>query len=315
MLQKYLDNLLEVGTVKEEDGYVLGYYNNRVPVYGLYLKPKKDSILERVEIMAKGKFKLEADSENYAQEARVVFFEKLGEYLKEHGEPITEKDVDNMNAWLYKTCYNHMANIAILMKSGASVCDRETGEFSIVHLLSLDADDDLSNMLQGEVEDTLHNSSKDSFSHFRIWFNENKHKILTKKQLAYLEDENSVDIKNRAKINKTISERINTKYSDTTITEERVKKIKKRKAVLRDILINAQPRHLMCSLVKHMKDEPWLIEEVYGLSFDTCKMITNACSNIRVYECTESGVEEIRKCLESINGYFSTILTGLEKKL
>lgn len=315
MLQKYLDSLLEVGTVKEGDEYVQGYYNNRVPVYGLYLKAKKDTILERVEIMAKGKFKLEADSENYAQEARAVFFEKLGEYLKEHGEPATEKDIDSMNALLYKSCANHMADIAKLMKSGSSICDRETGQFSIVHLLSLDTEDEFSQALQGEVEEVLNNNSKDSFSHFRLWFNENKHKILTKKQLAYLEDESSVLPNHRARMNKTISERINRKYSDTTITEERIKKIQSKISVLRNILIQAEPRHFMFALVKNMKEESWLVDEVYGLSFDTCKMITNACSDIKKYDCIEGRVNEIRNSLEHLNGYFSTILEGLEKKL
>lgn len=315
MLQKYLDGLLEVGTVKEGDEYVQGYYNNRVPVYGLYLKAKKDTILERVEIMAKGKFKLEADSENYAQEARVVFFEKLEGYLKEHGEPATEKEINQMNGLLYKMCRDHMVDIARGMKSNPLVCDKESGNFIVVHLLSLDTEDEFSQTLQGEVENVLNTNSKDSFSHFRLWFNENKYKILTKKQLAYLEDENTVLPNHRARMNRTICERINKNYSDTTITEERIKKIQLKISVLRNILIQAEPRHFMSALVRNMKEESWLVDEVYGLSFDTCKMITNACSDIKKYDCIKGRVDEIRNSLEHLNDYFSTILKGLEKKL
>ena len=277
MIQKYLDDLLEVSTVKEGNEYVLGYYNNRVPVYGLYLKAKKDSILERVEIMAKGKFKLELDAENYAQEARVVFFEKLKEYLEKYDEPSTEEDVHNMNGLLYKSCQNHMMDIAKLMKSGASICDRGTGEFSIVQLLSLDAGDDFSQALQGEVEDILNTSSKESFSYFRIWFNENKESILTKKQLAYLEDEQSIMETNRARMNKTISERIYRSYTDESIAKHRISRISSRIDILNKILKSRTDRHLMFEIVQQMKNEPWLIDNVYSLSFKTCTMITEAC--------------------------------------
>lgn len=316
MLQKYLDGLLEVGTVKEGDEYVQGYYNNRVPVYGLYLKAKKDTILERVEIMAKGKFKLEADSENYAQEARVVFFEKLEGYLKEHGEPITEKEIDSMNALLYKSCANHMADIAKLMKSGSSICDRETGQFSIVHLLSLDAEDEFSQTLQGEVEDILSMKSKESFSHFRLWFNENKGNILTKKQLAYLEDEQIVpDPSNKIKINRAISERIYRSYTDNSIIKYRIEKIEHRKEMLTDIITGSNTdRQLIYKIVNKMKTETWLLESMYSLSFKTCSMLTNACKNVE-YICDSESIIEIREELQRLYDYFSRAVEDFRKKL
>lgn len=315
MIQKYLDDLLEIGTVKEGSEYVLGYYHNRVPVYGLYLKAKKGSILERVEIMAKGKFKLEMDAENYAQEVRAKFFEILAEYLKENGEPTTDKEVDNMNALLYKSCQNHMTDIAKLMKSGASICDRTTGDYSIVQLLSLDSGDEFSQALQGEVEEALNTNSKESFSYFRVWFNENKDKILTKKQLAYLEDEQSIMETNRARMNKTISERIYRNYTDESIIKHRIGKIKHRKEVLEDIMLHSKTdRQLVHKIVNKMKKESWLLESMYSLSFNTCSMITKACKD-REYDCKSECVVEIREELQTLYDYILKVLEGLEKKL
>lgn len=315
MIQKYLDDLLEIGTVKEGNEYVLGYYHNRVPVYGLYLKAKKDSILERVEIMAKGKFKLELDAENYAQEVRAYFFMKLKEYIEKNGEPTTEKEIDNMNALLYKMCRDHMVDIGRSMKNNSLTCDKESGEFSVVRLLSLDSEDDFSQMLQGEVEDVLNTNSKESFSYFRIWFNENKESILTKKQLAYLEDEQSIMETNRARMNKTISERIYRNYTDESIIKHRVGRIEHRKEILKDIMEwSKTDRQLVYKIVNSMKTESWLLEAMYSLSFDTCKMFTDACKD-REYECKVECVEEIRGELQRLYDYLLRVLEGLEKKL
>lgn len=314
MIQKYLDDLLEIGTVKEGNEYVLGYYHNRVPVYGLYLKAKKGSILERVEFMAKGKFKLESDAENYAQASRVVFFEILEQYIKDNGEPKTENEIDNMNAWLYKSCLFQMSNISRVMKSGATFCDRATGEYSIVQLLSLDASDDFSNTLQGEVEDVMQNNLKKSFSYFRAWFNDNRDKILTKKQLQYLEDEQSILQNHRARMNKTISERIYRSYTDESIHKYRIEKISHRIEIIDKIIKSRTDRHLMLELMNAMKHEDWLLEGVYSLSFDTCSMITDACKN-NEYECKSECVKEIKTKLYELGSYFSTILERLEKSL
>lgn len=314
MIQKYLDDLLEIGTVKEGNEYVLGYYHNRVPVYGLYLKAKKGSILERVEFMAKGKFKLEADAENYAQEVRAYFFIKLKEHIEKNGEPTTEKEVDNMNGLMYKMCKDHMIDIARGMKSNQLTCDKESGMFSVVQLLSLDASDDFSNSLQGEVEDVMQNNSKESFSYFRAWFNENRSKILTKKQLQYLEDENSIMETNRARMNKTISERIYRSYTDESIHKYRIEKISHRIEIIDKIIKSRTDRHLMLELMNAMKHEDWLLEGVYSLSFDTCSMITDACKN-NEYECKSECVKEIKTKLYELGSYFSTILERFEKSL
>lgn len=314
MIQKYLDELLEVGTVKEGDEYVQGYYHNRVPVYGLYLRAKKGSILERVEIMSKGKFKLEMDSENYAQEVRAYFFLKLGKYIEKNGEPTTEEEIDRMNGLLYKMCKDYMVDISRKMKSNTLSYNKNTGEYSVVRLLSLDSGDEFSQVLQGEVEEVLNANSKESFNYFRIWFNENKEKFLTKKQLAYLEDIQTVELKNRSKINRTISERIYRNYTDESIIKHRIEKVEHRKEILEDIISSRTGRQLIYKLVNHMKTESWLLESIYSLSFKTCSMVTNACKS-RDYICNTDSVNEIREELQRLYDYILRVLEGLIKKL
>lgn len=312
MLQKYLDSLLEIGTVKEGDEYVQGYYNNRVPVYGLYLKAKKDTILERVEIMAKGKFKLEADSENYAQEARAVFFEKLGEYLKEHEEPTTEKEIDNMNAWLYKSCYNYMQNLARDTKGTVSSYDKNEG-YLVVNLLSLDLDDgDLARTLEKEVEDKLSESKVESYNAFRIWFNENKNKILTKKQLEYLENEFSVpNPSNRAKIRKNIAKRVNEKYNKDSVMQHRFKTLTQKIDTVLYLMESDTDEVLYERVVDTIDKKDWLTEEVYGLSFSTCRTITEARKGKFVF--TKENAIEIREKIAELYMYFSGVRENLKK--
>lgn len=314
VVQKYLDNMLTTTTVKEGDEYVLGRYVNRVPVCGLYLNSTKDSILEKVEIMAKVKFKLECDPENYSQEIRVKFFDLLGKYIEEYGEPITSEDERKMNSWLYSSCRNYLCDIAKTMKSGASLCNRETGEFTVIQLLSLDSDDEFSQSLQGEVEEALNMSSKESFNYFRSWFNENKSNILTKKQLAYLEDENLILPNHRARINKTISDRVYKQYTNSSIIQYRIDKINHKISLLDKILNSSSERQLVYNLVKSMKTEEWLTESIYTLSFETCAMVTSACKSVE-YTCKKECVNEIRQELYRLYMYFLEIIERLKKNL
>lgn len=314
-MQKYIDNFLEVSTVKDGNTFALGRYENGVPCYGLYLKPVENTVLERIEKKARVKFQLEDDSENYSQEARVVFFQKLKDYLDKTGSPTNEKEENEMLGYLYNACLNSLTDLARWSKSNRSVYDEGHNEFSIVQLLSINNDKENISLLEKEIEDKLVESRLQSFSEFREWFNKNKTSILTKKQLAYLEDEQSILQNNRARMNKTICERINKKYSDSTIIEERVKKVKHRKETIRDIIIQTEPRHLINRLIEKMQTEEWLLDEVYSLSFPTCKMITQACTDIKKYDCYEDRVEEIRKKLNELNDYFSMVLDNLRKKI
>lgn len=313
MIQKYVDELLEVSTVKEGDEYSLGYYNNGVPVYGLYLKPTRGSVLERIEKKAKVKFQLEDDSENYAQEARTIFFEKLEDYLKKQ-TPSNEKEKNNMFGYLYNACNNSLTDLARWSKSNRSVYNEEENEFSIVQLLSINNEDNKNlSQLEKEIEDKLTEKKSKSFNYFRIWFNDNKKSILTKKQLAYLEDEQTVDIKNRSKINKTISERIYKNYTEESIAKHKAEEIKRKKKVIEDIIIwTSSNDEFISRIVENMKKENWLLELIYSLSFSTCSLITKACKK-QPYSYTKENLIEIREELDRLYSYFLKCLKDLEE--
>lgn len=315
MIQKYIDEFLEVSTVKDGEGFTLGRYENRVPCYGLYLKPVKGSVLERIEKKARLRFQLEEDVENYSQEARVIFFQKLQEYIELTGYPTNKKEEDYMLGYVYNACNNSLIDLARWSKSNRSVYDEALNEFSIVQLLSLDNDDSGVTFLEREVEDKLTEIKSKSFSHFRVWFNENKDKILTKKQLAYLEDEYSILPNHRARMNKTISERIYRNYTEESIIKHRIEKVRHRKRVLEDIILwTKTDRQLVYRIVNNMKTESWLLESMYSLSFSTCSMITEACKG-RDYNCKRDCIIEIREELQRLYEYILSVLEGLEKKL
>lgn len=314
VIQKYIDELLECSTVKDGNGYALGRQEG-TPVFGLYLKPVDKTVLHRVEKKAKRKFQLEMDAENYSQEARVIFFQKMREYIDKKGQPTNEQEESNMFGYLYKACNNSLTNLARCSKSNRSVYDYTQNDFSIMQVLSVNEETERLPLLEKEIEDKLSEREAESFCDFRDWFNENKSKILTKKQLAYLEDELSVMESNRARMNKTISERVYRKYTDNSIIERRIEKIKHRIEILHNIALSSKTdKQLMFRLVNSMKKESWLIDVVYMLSFATCNMITKACKGLE-YECNKKSVKEIRDEIQKLYNYNLSILEGLEKKL
>lgn len=315
MIQEYIDELLEISTVKDGKDFSLGRYNDGVPCYGLYLKPVEDSVLERVEKKARLKFQLEEDAENYSQEARAIFFQKMKEYIVGKGCPTNEKEKNDMFGYLYKACSNSLTDLARLSKSNRSVYDEALNKFSIVQLLSLDNDEEGVVFLEREIEDKLVEMKSESFSYFRDWFNKNKNKILTKKQLDYLEDEHSILPNHRARMNRIISERIYRNYTDESIIRYRIEKVKHREKVLEELVLSSNTdRQLVFKLINKMKNESWLLDAVYSLSFSTCSMVTKACKD-REYDCKRECVIEIRNELQRLYDYTSTVLEGLEKKL
>lgn len=320
MIQKYVENLLETSTVKDKDGYSLGFYNDKKAVCGCYLKAKKGSVLERVEYMAKKKFNLEKDPENYAQEARAMFFIKLGDYLEEYGEPQTQQEVDKMNAFLFTSCKNYMADLARQIK-GSSVyydsTDKEN-QFKIVQSFSLDIENDFTQMLQGQVEKKLEEKEQKSYSIFKKWLDENKKILLTKKQLEYLKNEHTIDISNRCKINKTISERVLPHYNKVSVQLAKIKQIENKMEILEEQIFHKKIYgnfNFITFFIKEIKKESWLFEIVEDeLPCSSRKIFLNIYNNpllISFYwrhqqKGFEDIIEEIYEIIEKINKKFFT---------
>lgn len=320
--QQYLDDMLKVSTVSEssngETKYVLGIYNNRVPVQGLYLKAKKDTPLERVEVKAKKRFSLETDPENYVQEARIIFFQQLEKYLNKYGVPKTEEQEKEMFGYVHNACMNTLSNIARKAKSNVMVYDSKTNTYSIMNLLSLNIEetneegDEVISRVEIEATNVIDTLAKESFNEFRIWFNENKSSFLTKRQLEYLEDKEVIQSKHRARINKTISERTYRKYTEDRLIKARIDKVKSKLKSLDNILDSKTIKDFMNNLVKEMKYNEWITDEVYTVSFETCAIITKACKE-QEYMASKDNIMEIKKVLYTLYTYFSRVLDRLEE--
>lgn len=324
VVQKYVDEMLKVSTVSESAKgkveYVLGIYNNRVPINGLYLKAEKGSPLERVERKAKLKFQLECDPENYAQEARVIFFQQLEKYLNKYGVPENEIEENKMFGYIHNACVNRLTNIAREAKSNRAVYDKETNEYNVINLLSINSEDEgeegeeIISKAEVEIAKVMEEVSRESFSEFKRWFDENKTKFLTKKQISYLENNDIISDSNVARMNKKISERTLKNYTEDRLLKQRIEKVSSKKEVLEYLLQDLKDRQLMYRLVNTIKKENWLIEPLYELSLSTCGMITKACKT-KEYECKKECVNEIRKELYRLYSYFSRVLEELEKNL
>ena len=116
-------------------------------------------------------------------------------------------------------------------------------------------------------------------------------------------------------MNKTISERIYRNYTDESIIKHRIEKIRHRKEILEDLILSTNTdRQLVYKIVNKMRNESWLLEAMYSLSFRTCSMVTDACKN-KEYDCQIDCVIEIREELQRLYDYILKVLEGLEKKL
>lgn len=184
-----INNMLETRKIKDSNGYSLGTYNDKVSVNGLYLKAKKGSLLERVEQMAKSKFQLENDPENYVQEARLELWKSTNKYYERFGY---REDV-KADGFIFTDVKYKMMDKAKLAKGNVSVCDRSTGKYHINKIESfekkfIEENDKIKNQKDERYLCDLYNSfeENETTSAFKKWLNANKEYILTKKQIDYL---------------------------------------------------------------------------------------------------------------------------------
>lgn len=268
-----------IKTVFENGEYVPGIYVNRVPIHGFYIEAKKDTLMFDLEIKAKAKFKLERDPENYCQEVRMHYFRILYKYIDKFGEPNNESDELHMRNYIAKGCLNELKNLAKKMKSNTSYYDDEKGEFVIQKIISIGGEDKNNEISLETLEYEIFNrneSNVNCYSDFAIWFNREKHNILTKRQLNFLDNPSIVDNTNRKKIEKNIRKRIDIKYSNISINDCRIYELDRKLNVLDNILNKNRNIDILKNIAKVIDNEEWLIEELYSIDLDTCKLITDA---------------------------------------
>lgn len=264
--------------VKDERGYSEGYYNNRVPVCGYYLKAKKGSLLEGLEIFAKSKFKLEKDSENYAQEARVETWLALKEYYENIG---CECDSDEeVSAWVYTVVTNKLKNLSMLLKSSVSYYDWEKGEYIINDIVYLDKrnEDDSEQKLNIIMEiENIKNAEKCE-SEFKTWLDCNKKNILTTKQIGYLNGEVIInDLSNEHKIRKNIISRIDRNFHDDYIIKNKIYKLSYKLEEIKRVSELLSEDDISNELIKlDYEEKEYIIDEILyeNLKFEDCKNLT-----------------------------------------
>lgn len=299
-----IEDMLEVMEIGDKEREC-GRNTDGRTVYGYYIRAKKDTLLEKVENIARGKFKLEKDPENYTQEARIVLHEKIKEYNEREDKEIVGEE--GLEGYLLKSCQNKLTDIARQSKGTSTKYDSSTGEYLIVNFLSLEATDKDGNYIyEEEVTKAVDLRKEESYGKFREWFNENKKYILTKKQLEYLKNPNIIDKKNRSKINRNIISRVEKCFSTGKAKGIEVKKIKNRIDIINSILKNTYDENMILELVEKMKTENWLLEEVYTASFKTCKMVSKACKQ-HIY-ISKDGIIEIKNILHELKEFYEEII-------
>lgn len=282
-----LDKMVKLSKIKEGKVYTPGYYYNRVPVSGLYINSKKGSLLEGLEIYAKSKFKLERDPENYAQEARLETWLALEKYYKEIGSK--EDSKDKVNAWVYTVVKNRLDNLSKAAKSNVSYYDYEKEEYIINNILYLDKrnEDDCEEYLDVlmEIEEIKKSSLEGAKSEFKVWLDRNKENLLTKKQIGYLEGEVIINDKgNISRIKKNIIKRIDKKFHDDYILENRIHKEEFKLKELTKITECYSSEEIRKVLVEmNSLDQDYVIDILYNeMDIKDCKILTKILNGYEI---------------------------------
>lgn len=208
------DKMITTSMVKDKDGFTYGIYNDRKPIYGYYLKAINKTLLNDIEIMAKSMFKLEKDSENYVQDARIETCLALEKFYNKFGY---EQDEKFIKSWVYKVVKRKLKDNARKCKSNVYTFDNSNNEFFVNKILSFDElkeeDDGRFEDLECDIFDIY--NKKDISNEFIKWLNNNKNDLLTKKQVNFLDNNEIVSDKgNRSRIKKKIYTKIVKNYGE-----------------------------------------------------------------------------------------------------
>lgn len=231
-----MEDMLEVVTVKDvksENGYSPGIYYNRKPVFGLILRAKKGSFLERLEIKAKGKFKLENDPENYVQEVRFMLHEAINSYYKKND---ASEDDEKAKEWIFTDISNKLENLARATKN-VSYYDWDKGEFIINQFDYFEHSEASSEMLEDYINNIGMNRMMDGRTEFIKWFEYNKYNILTSKQISYIDNDNVNTYGKQQKyyMKNAIIKKIDKVYHDKSIEQYKIDKVNNKLNLIQEI--------------------------------------------------------------------------------
>ena len=284
-----IEDMIEISLVKDENsptGYSLGRYEDRVALNGFYIKPKKGTLLERVMNMAKAKFKLENDSENYASLAMLELWISINKYYDKLGYDDSIKG----DGLIYQNTKYKLMDYAKLAKSNVSVCDRSTGKYYINKIESfeqkfIEESDKIKNQKDErylcEMYNTIFTEENETTSEFKKWLMKNRSYILTKKQIDYLDGEVIInDMSGQWRINKSIAKRVEECYANDKFRTEKVNKLNKKLKNVTYLLDFKDEEDLLERLIKtsHKKNDDVLLKLFEYLNKDECILLTKIIS-------------------------------------
>ena len=301
-------DMIEICTVKDGDEYSPGTYQDKVGVNGLYIKAKKGSLLERVENMAKQKFKLENDPEGYASEARLELWLSIMKFYEKFGEDYDRKP----DGWVHTDVRYKLMDKAKLAKSNVSICDRKTGEYHINKIESfeqkfIEETDKIKNQRDEKLLSMLYNEETDaefmdtpSTNVFVQWFKENAEFILTKKQLDWLNGDIIIDgMSSVWRIRKNICKKVEKAYSEDKIKTEKIKKLNKYQKSIDYLLDFDDEDDLKVRLCKmsSRKDGIIIIDLYKGMDMIYCETLTSLINSstdeLKDIECSKDFYYEV----------------------
>lgn len=297
-------NPFNIKTISEGNEYTYGMYFDRIATPGFYLEAKKDSLLFDLEIKAKAKFKLERDPENYVQEVRISYFKMLDKFIKNHGEPKTKEDEKYMKNYIAKGCLQDLKDLAKKIKSNMSYFDKEKEEFIIQKLIYIGNKYTNKTTTIETLGYDIHNRNStiiDCYNEFAEWFNNEKYNILTKKQIAYLDDPSIVSDKHKREIERNIRKRIDKKHSDLTINECKKYNLNRKINILNDILDMDSCDSMMKTIMKYIETEVWLEDMLYECNFNTIMYISDYINGFyyddksKIYNITNIIIEKLNE--------------------
>ena len=284
-----IEDMIELSLIKDESsptGYSLGRYEDRVALNGFYIKPKKNTLLERVMNMAKAKFKLELDPENYASLAMLELWISINKYYDKLGY----NDDIKGDGLIYQNTKYKLMDYAKLAKSNVSICDRNTGKYYINKLESfeqkfIEENDKIKNQKDErylcDIYNTIFTEESETTSEFKKWLMKNRSYILTKKQIDYLDGEVVInDASGCWRINKSIAKRVEECYANDKLRTEKVNKLNKKLKNVTYLLDFKDEEDLLERLIKisHKKSDDALLKLFEYLNKDESIIFTKIIS-------------------------------------
>ena len=285
-IDSFLDSILTPSTIREGNGYVLGRYNEGVATNGYYLTPQKGSIADRVMTLAKKKFMLEMDAENFASLALLELYLSLIKFYNK-GLLNDSMDIKDFQGLAYTNVQFKLRDVAKLGKQTMySTCDRSHGkdEFIINKIESWEVKflinkDYVKNLKDERYISKLYGQQVDEENvkrnPFVEWLHENMHSFLTEREIdIVVGDYLGTPPKHQRD---RIYKKVMAVWDKEQTKLGKIEKLQTRLDIIQDILDSVDEKEMNNKLTRYDQScEVWLANYIFeNLNMYECKYMTN----------------------------------------